>query len=1082
MKRIVAVIVSLLVFFPALIFAQISPLGIPFNKQYLPEEYKSAESNWSLTSDDSGIMYFGNEGAILEYDGNSWRTIIVDDDRIQSLTCMNNRVYFGGNRSFGVLRTDALGNHYAQYLSARFGTGKEVNTIWKTYALAGKIYFCSLKVIFIYNPTDDSIQTIDLPKNSFLAFLVDNQLVFGNWEQGLFRIKGNQVLPMLGGMFFKEKDVFAVLPYNPYTWLIGTSVDGLFLYDLKTGKTKIFDGSASAKRVNAFLKTNNFYSAALINDSTYSLGTLGGALVINKKGEIQSLISKKYGLTNEETTNQLVLPSSAQSTSVWLTLTLGLARVDYPSITSRFADESGLLGNVMAIKRYNGVLYAGTMRGLFKLQFDQFGSPEFIQVSQVMGQVNTLIVAKEKGRDVLLVGSNQDIYRISGSSINRFGSEDALTYRFLKPRTGNNVIYVVSERSLKRLVNDKGVWRLDNAWKSINEYCTELIDLKGGNLLGRTKNGLFLIEPSGNTKKLVERIGVQGRIFEIEGNVYVVSDSVSLKYSGGTFVATTEIDSLFNIPAKKILSVFSFSKDKLMLAIKEQTYVKYALATKGKSGWTLNTQMSGRVPSMNNPEIFLDDDGSTVWIGGLKGLFSLNLNLVDKLPKTSFKTLIRSITLSEDSLLYNGNFDANENKLISINTDGNLTLNSSLDFKFNYVTFTVAAPFFEEESKMQYSYYLEGFDRGYLKWTSENRKSYPNLSEGSYKFWVKARNIYGEETQATCFVFEIFPPWYRTTIAYVLYVLLGLFGIYLIVRFYTRKLEEDKKRLELIVKERTAEVVRQKDEILDKNLEIEKKNKDITDSIRYAQRIQTAVLPNKQSSQKLEYFIFFKPRDIVSGDFYWIYHFEAQNVVIAAAVDCTGHGVPGAFMSMLGVAFLNEIASDPAIQHTDEILNVLRDFVIRSLNQTGKEGENKDGMDIGIVRIDLKSGMLEFSGANNPLFLIRDNELMEFKPDKMPIGIHVRKDLPFTRHEIQLQENDILYLFSDGFADQFGGEDKRKYMKKQLKEFLLTIHQEPISQQLESIEGESSRWMGDLEQIDDQLIIGFRYINPLLKS
>lgn len=185
---------------------------------------------------------------------------------------------------------------------------------------------------------------------------------------------------------------------------------------------------------------------------------------------------------------------------------------------------------------------------------------------------------------------------------------------------------------------------------------------------------------------------------------------------------------------------------------------------------------------------------------------------------------------------------------------------------------------------------------------------------------------------------------------------------------------------------------------------------------------------------------------------------------------------------MLGVAFLNEIASDPAIQHTDEILNVLRDFVIRSLNQTGKEGENKDGMDIGIVRIDLKSGMLEFSGANNPLFLIRDNELMEFKPDKMPIGIHVRKDLPFTRHEIQLQENDILYLFSDGFADQFGGEDKRKYMKKQLKEFLLTIHQEPINQQLESIECESSRWMGDLEQIDDQLIVGFRYINPLLKS
>ncbi len=139
-------------------------------------------------------------------------------------------------------------------------------------------------------------------------------------------------------------------------------------------------------------------------------------------------------------------------------------------------------------------------------------------------------------------------------------------------------------------------------------------------------------------------------------------------------------------------------------------------------------------------------------------------------------------------------------------------------------------------------------------------------------------------------------------------------------------------------------------------------------------------------------------------------------------------------------------------------------------------------MDIGIVRIDLKSGMLEFSGANNPLFLIRDNELMEFKPDKMPIGIHIRKDEPFTRHEIQLQENDIMYLFSDGFPDQFGGAEKRKYMKKQLKEFLLAIHREPVNQQLELIEGESSRWMGDVEQIDDQLIIGLRYVNHELKG
>jgi len=1078
MKRIAALTVLLLVILPAFVFAQISPLGIPFNKQYLPEEYKGAESNWSITSDDNGIMYFGNESAILEYDGKEWRSIPVNDDKIQSLANLNNSVYYGGNRTFGVVRTDATGTHYAFNLSARLGSKVEVNTIWKTYSLEGKIYFCSLKVIFVYNPSDDSIQTIDLPTNSFLAFIIDNQLVFGNWEKGLFRISGMKVVSLLGGTFFKQKDVFAILLYNKTTWLIGNNLEGLFLYDHKTGKTKAFDDSPAVKKVNAYLKENNFYSGEALNDSTYSLGTFGGALIINRKGEIQGVVSKKYGLTNEETTNQLVRPSSGQSSSIWLTLVLGIARVDYPSITSRFGDESGLLGNVITIKRYNGQLYVGTMRGLFKLRFTPYGLPEFTQIKDVLGQVNSLIVVKERGKDVLLVGSNIDIYRINGSVSTAFGSTDVLAYRFLKPRTTENVVYVVSERSLKRLVKRKETWQLDNSWRSINENCEELIDLNDGNLLCRTKSGLFLIYPTGKTKTLIEKVGIKGKVFEVDGSVYVVSDSIALKFSNENLVATNDIDSLFQISAKKILSISPLSKRMLMLVIKEQNDIRYALATRTEKGWSLNTQVGGRVPSMAAPEIILDDDASTVWIGGAKGLYSLNLKLLGKLPKAPFKTLIRSVTLSEDSLLYNGNFDAKGNSLISMTGESQFVLNNSLDFKFNYLTFTVAAPFFEEESKMQFSYYLEGFDRGWLKWTTDNRKSYPNLSEGSYTFRVKARNIYGEETLVTSFVFEIFPPWYRTSIAYIVYGLLGLFCVYLVVKYYTRKLEADKKRLEQIVKERTAEVVRQKDEIVDKNLEIEKKNKDITDSIRYAQRIQTAVLPNKQSSPRLEYFIFFKPRDIVSGDFYWIYHFEAQNVVIAAAVDCTGHGVPGAFMSMLGVAFLNEIANDPAIQHTDEILNVLREFVIKALNQTGKEGESKDGMDIGIVRIDLKTGMLEFSGANNPLFLIRNGELMEFKPDKMPIGIHIRKEAPFARHEIQLQENDLMYLLSDGFADQFGGENKRKYMKKRLKEFLVTIHLEPVNHQLELVEGESSRWMGALEQIDDQLIIGMRYINP----
>jgi len=320
--------------------------------------------------------------------------------------------------------------------------------------------------------------------------------------------------------------------------------------------------------------------------------------------------------------------------------------------------------------------------------------------------------------------------------------------------------------------------------------------------------------------------------------------------------------------------------------------------------------------------------------------------------------------------------------------------------------------------------------------------------------------------------FRILPPWYLTWWAYILYFLLAFVFIRITVALYTRKLQEDKKRLEAIVKERTAEIV-------EKNKRIEHQNIAITDSIRYAKRIQTAILPDKQTSNKFEYFIYFAPKDIVSGDFYWIHHFEKKNRLIVIAADCTGHGVPGAFMSMLGTSFLNEIVGKLDIIHSDMILNRLREYVINTLSQgirEGKDDERKDGMDMALASIDLATMKLEFSGANNPLVLISDNQLVEYKPDKMPIGAYVKQDEPFRREEITLKSGDTFYLFSDGFVDQFGGEDGRKYMKKQFKDFLLSIHHESIETQRELLKSEMERWMDGYEQIDDQLVIGMKVV------
>jgi tetratricopeptide (TPR) repeat protein len=276
-------------------------------------------------------------------------------------------------------------------------------------------------------------------------------------------------------------------------------------------------------------------------------------------------------------------------------------------------------------------------------------------------------------------------------------------------------------------------------------------------------------------------------------------------------------------------------------------------------------------------------------------------------------------------------------------------------------------------------------------------------------------------------------------------------------------------------------LIRQNNQKKKANLELAKKNaliteqkKEITDSIQYASRIQNAILPPTEYIDQLlpEHFIIYRPRDIVSGDYYWITE-NGPKVYIMAA-DCTGHGVPGAFMSMLGVAFLNEIVSKHAEIPANILLNELRKQVITSLHQTGREGENQDGMDVALYIIDKDEMNLEFSGANNSLFIFRGDELIELKADKMPIGIHRLANNSFTNYKIDIRKDDMIYAFSDGYPDQFGGPDGKKLMIKSLKKHLQDVHYKPLSEQKIYLEKVLDKWMGNTHQIDDILVMGVR--------
>ncbi len=321
----------------------------------------------------------------------------------------------------------------------------------------------------------------------------------------------------------------------------------------------------------------------------------------------------------------------------------------------------------------------------------------------------------------------------------------------------------------------------------------------------------------------------------------------------------------------------------------------------------------------------------------------------------------------------------------------------------------------------------------------------------------------------------------------------------------TRKLAEEeiiRQKDELEVQQNF--VMKQGDKIASQNVKIKiqrdlvvKQKKEITDSIHYAQRIQSAILPNNELLNTIfrDFFVFFRPKDIVSGDFYWVN--KQDNLTFFAAVDCTGHGVPGAFMSMLGISYFNEIVIEQGITEPADILFRLRNIIISTLHQTGQMGESKDGMDVSLCVLNHKTLELHYAGANNPVYIIRKTAhtqpfqnghtyrlkhegieseyiLTSVKADKMPIGVHERDTFPFTNHIIQLKKDDTVYIFSDGFVDQFGGERQKKFLSRNFRDLLMHIQPLNMTDQKAHINQTFEDWKSTLEQVDDVLIIGVK--------
>jgi len=441
------------------------------------------------------------------------------------------------------------------------------------------------------------------------------------------------------------------------------------------------------------------------------------------------------------------------------------------------------------------------------------------------------------------------------------------------------------------------------------------------------------------------------------------------------------------------------------------------------------------------------DKAGNIWFGTIKGITKVDISVPD-LSKNEPVTLISKlrINLKDTKLIPQLHLMYNENSII-----------------FEYASISLSDP-----DAVVYKIMLEGADKDWRPETNQTIASYSGLQPGNYKFKVIAKNSAGMwNTKPVTYSFTIKPPFWRSIWFYLIIGLTGLSIIIAFVKIRERKLIKDKKILAEKVEERTVEISK-------KNKELELKNKNITDSIKYAKRIQEAMLPDAEYLNQIikDFFILFKPRDIVSGDYYWVT--KKGNHLVLAAVDCTGHGVPGAFMSMLGITLLDEIVNKKNILDTNKILDEMREAVVKSLKQKGLRGETQDGMDLALCSINTENLVLQYSGAYSPLFILRKGELLRYKANRMPIGIYYKDTGGFNSHTIQLQKDDLIYLFSDGYIDQFSEKTSEKIMIKNLRKYLIECWHLPMQEQKKFLEKKLDDWQGKSEQVDDILIFGIK--------
>jgi ligand-binding sensor domain-containing protein/serine phosphatase RsbU (regulator of sigma subunit) len=905
-----------------------------------------------------------------------------------------------------------------------------------------------------------------LSNNIILSMIEDKNgnLWFGSFGSGVSMYNGEAFVHITEKEGLNNNSVVSMIEDKNGNLWFGTFGGGVNMYN---GETFVHFTEKEG------ISYNFVYSMIEDKNGNLWFGTYGGG-ISKYNGEAFVHFTEKEGLSY----NFVYSMIEDKNGNLWFgTYGGGVSKYNGETFV-HFTEKEGLSNNIVLsiIEDKNGNLWFGTNGGGVSM----YNGETFVHFTEKEGLSDNVVLS-------MLEDKNGNLwFGTYGGGVSKYNGETFVHFTGKEGLSNNSVRSMIEDKNGNLWFGTYGCGVSKYNGETFvhftekeglnNNYVWSMLEDKNGNLwFGTGGGGISILVLSGveeyNGETIVhftEKEGLSNnRVWNILENKNTPINSV------GVYVAT-ENGLNYLLRAGDALSLSKGAESVPRANEKRKEKVFFSIQNFGKQDG-----LKGLDFIQNSALI---DSKKRAWWGNGKGLEMLDLNtfkLSEKIPVPR----LTQLDINEEFVDYRNISDSLKKEVVfsGVQPFSNYPLNLELPYRKNHLTFYFVAIDWAAPHKIQYSYIMAGLDKGWSQATKETKAEYRNLSYGTYTFKIRAIGESGKWSEPFEYTFTILPPWYRNWWAYTGYALLMALSVWGLVRLQTQRLKQRQKELEQEVTLATKEIRQQKEavekqkEIVEKQKEIvEEAHREITDSINYAERIQRSFLATKSilDANLGEYFILYIPRDVVSGDFYWASTLRNGNFALVNG-DSTGHGVPGAIMSIANIACLKESVTKGLIE-PDEIFNETRRLVIDYLNNDGTREGGKDGMDASMICFDFKASKISIAAAHNPVWLVRGHDLTQFPADKMPIGKFENDRKPFSRAEHDIQKGDVIYTITDGFQDQFGGEKGKKFMVKKLRETLLSMAQLPMQTQHDKLKELFFNWKGDHRQLDDVCIIGVR--------